>query len=155
MTDRPAPKITILSPAGGESWIVGATVSIRWDAVGLDDVAIRYSTDGGASFSRIEDSVDRSDPRWGNLPWEVPDAPSSSCVILISGYQNEAPTRSATFEIRAGEGEEGGGCGCGLHGAASPGRSAAAALLLCLVVILRRRRRRGSRQEVSAARRGG
>jgi len=143
VTDRPAPKITILSPAGGESWIVGATVSIRWDAVGLDDVAIRYSTDGGESFSLITDSLDRSDPGWGDLSWQVPDAPSSNCVILISGYANESPTRSGTFEIRAPDGESSAsGCGCSLHGPSLPGQRGAAALLLCLVVILRRRRRR-------------
>ncbi len=44
------PTITLLAPSGGESWCVGATVTIRWNSRSLQEVKILLSNDGGSTF---------------------------------------------------------------------------------------------------------
>jgi hypothetical protein len=128
------PSITILSPTGGEVWTAGSEEHIRWTTENLDDVTLHYSTDDGANWTEIAFKVDTSDPEWGDYTWTLPDDPSPDCRILIKGYFDEAPTRSARFEIRTPESDDGGetaqvsgSCGC------STGRSGIGLLLLILL----------------------
>ena len=93
------PDVVITSPASGEVWYVGTTRRIVWDTT-LDDCAIYYNVDGGA-WQSVNASIDVTSPHWLDLPWLVPDAPSTACRILISGYFGESPTESGVFEIRA------------------------------------------------------
>jgi len=97
------PSITILRPLAGEVWYVGTTRRICWTTVNLNDVAISYSTDGGGSWTQIEGagSIYWNDPQWGSFPWQVPDAPSTDCVVNIRGYKFEDSENSPAFEIRA------------------------------------------------------
>jgi hypothetical protein len=113
------PSISILSPAGGEVWTSGSQEHIRWTTENLDDATLHYSTDDGAHWTEIAFKVDTRDPEWGDYPWTVPDDPSPDCRILVKGYFDESPTRSARFEIRSQESGDagtttsiGGSCGC-------------------------------------------
>lgn len=91
--------ITIFEPAGGERWEIGSVHSIRWYANALEDVAIAYSIDDGATWISITTSVDVNRPEWESYPWTVPDAPSEQCRIRMAGYFGEAPTASEVFAI--------------------------------------------------------
>ena len=83
-----APFVTLLSPQGGDIWYVGTTRHIEWDAGGIDNVMILYSTAGGTSGSweLVESSYDINDVHWGAFPWTVPNAPSTDCLVHIADY---------------------------------------------------------------------
>jgi hypothetical protein len=72
---------TITSPNGRESWQVGSEENITWESFGnISRVKIEYSTDRGARWNVIEDSI----PNRGVYLWKVPDAISSQCLIRVS-----------------------------------------------------------------------
>jgi len=102
--------ITILYPRGGESWPAGSVQHIRWSAVDISDVTIRYTTNSGGSWQLVEGSVDDGMDTWGDYPWTVPVTPSSSCAIKIAGYFGEVPTTSGPFtiEVLQNAGRDGG-----------------------------------------------
>jgi hypothetical protein len=80
------PSITILSPAGGESWQAGGSGHIRWTTENLSDVTIRFSADGGANYSEIVPSLSDADPDWGDYTWQIPNEGTDQARILIHGY---------------------------------------------------------------------
>jgi len=96
------PSISILSPAGGERWPAGSTQLIRWSTENLDNVMILYSTDGGATFASVAQTVFESDPEWGSFPWQVPAIATDQALIRIMGYFGEVPTNSELFTIESG-----------------------------------------------------
>jgi len=137
------PSITLLSPTGGEVWQVGTTQHITWETVGIDDVTLRYSTDNGENWEIIEITVDMGNPQWLDYSWEVPDTPSTECLVYISGYFGEVPTQSAEpFEItrESTGGDEPitikGACGCS---ASSTSTTLPILLIFTLLAISRRR----------------
>ena len=137
VTEQPA--IVILAPTGGEVWAVGSTQQIRWSTVNLSDIQIDYSPDDGLTWKNIVGTVDTEKPAWGDFAWTVPDDPSTSCRIKITGYFGEAPTISdGLFEIRRFDTEDDveGGCGCDFGASAAGG-----SLWLALFVLLLLRRR--------------
>ncbi len=80
------PSITIISPAGGESWQAGSVGNIRWTTENLDDVTIRFSADGGVTYQEIVPSMSADDPQWGDYSWQVPNEGTDKARILIHGY---------------------------------------------------------------------
>ena len=135
----PAQSITVTAPAAGDVLVVGTSTVIQWTAVGVTDVKVETTTDDGASWTTIADTVDTTSADWGSLTWQVPDSPSTTCRIMISDYLSRNPaTESGTFEIGRPimeANEDDGGC------AATSGGSVAAMLLFILFV---RRRRLGA-----------
>jgi len=128
VTPAAVPSIELISPAGGERWLVGETQEIRWRTQDLTDITLRYSVDDGASWQLIATSVDSSMTSWEHYPWTIPDTPSVRCRVQVAGYFSEAEASSAApFEIAAPARDEGtsgavdagpvetaagGGCGC-------------------------------------------
>jgi hypothetical protein len=108
------PAITLDAPKGSEVWYVGTVENIRWSAVNVDAVVIRYSTDNGGSWTEIAARVDTAMAEWGSLPWTVPDEPSKECLVRILDYTGGVSIQSAApFEIAAvgpdgGTGSDGG-----------------------------------------------
>ncbi len=86
ITTNNQPSITILSPAGGESWQAGGSGHIRWTTENLSDVTIRFSADGGANYSEIVPSLSDADPGWGDYTWQVPNEGTDQARIMIHGY---------------------------------------------------------------------
>jgi hypothetical protein len=131
--------IELESPNGGEVWEVGTTQHIRFSAVGVTDVTLRYSTDDGNTWTMLEQTLDQNSPGWENYPWVVPDEPSDSCRVRVEGYFGEGTvTSAAPFTIKR-PGESGGvnGAGCGCQGI--PGTGWPWLFGLMLLRLLRRR----------------
>ncbi len=74
------PPLVLLSPNGGESYLVGGICSICWTQTGVTPVKLEYSTDGGSNYQTIVDSTDND----GQYDWIVPDYVSSTCLVKIS-----------------------------------------------------------------------
>ena len=78
----PEPVLRVTSPNGGEAWIIGNSYDITWtaDTASVTRVTIEYSTDNGAHWTTVIDSI-ASDSFY---TWTIPDAPSGSCRVRIS-----------------------------------------------------------------------
>jgi hypothetical protein len=83
--DTVAPTVEILAPVEGETWYVGSSYEICWnasDASGVDSVDISYSPYGGGWYYPIVGGH-RND---GRYVWTVPDYPSENVVVKIVAY---------------------------------------------------------------------
>ncbi|MFQ6094388.1 MAG: LamG-like jellyroll fold domain-containing protein, partial [bacterium] len=95
------PSITIISPNGGENWLVGNSYDITWSSQNfMGDVKIEYSTDGGSSWNTIAATT----PNDGTYNWTVPDVSSSNCLVRVSDAADGDPsdTSDGTFAISSG-----------------------------------------------------
>ncbi|PWB81124.1 MAG: hypothetical protein C3F08_02710, partial [Candidatus Methylomirabilota bacterium] len=91
--------IIVMSPNGGESWTAGSIQPIQWATSGIvGGIKIEYSTDGGGTFAEIIAST----PNSGRFDWTVPNPPSLTCLIRVSGT-NGSPvdTSDAIFMVLA------------------------------------------------------
>lgn len=74
--------VTVTSPNGGETWQVGRTRNITFNAsANVATVALYYSTNSGSTWVTIESSVNASG---GSYAWVVPDAVSEDVKIRIA-----------------------------------------------------------------------
>ena len=88
--------ISLTSPVGGESWLVGSVQPITWvTTAGMGDLRLEYSTDGGASYATIVETTAND----GSYDWTVPAAVSGSCVVRISDPVSGAQVTSKPFAI--------------------------------------------------------
>jgi hypothetical protein len=75
-----APSLTIVSPNGGEHWLVSATKQIEWTTTGsVSQVNLYYSTD---NFSTRHD-VALAIANTGNHAWTTPITPSTSMRVRV------------------------------------------------------------------------
>lgn len=83
------PVIILTSPNGGEEWPVGSIQEIRWitGSAAVGDVRIEYSTDLGNSWTEIIDRTAND----GVFEWEIPDTPSTECLVRISEAEDGDP----------------------------------------------------------------
>ena len=80
-TIMPTPTLTVVSPNGGEVWIVDETEDITWISEYVTDVMIELSIDNGTTWSSIVDST----PSTGTYSWEVAAQDSSDqCLIKVT-----------------------------------------------------------------------
>lgn len=95
----PLPSITVTSPNGGETWVVGNTYYIYWNSTGVNNVKIEYSTDNGSTWNTIIASAANN----GSYNWPVPNAPSATCLVKVSDASNAAvnDVSNNTFTISA------------------------------------------------------
>ena len=93
------PVIILTSPNGGEQWPVGSVQEIRWitGSAPVGDVRIEYSTDSGSTWTEIIDRTEND----GVFEWEIPDTPSTQCLVRISEAEdgNPADISDAPFTI--------------------------------------------------------
>jgi len=90
ISPQPVRSVTVMSPNGGENWLVGATNEIRWTSTNIDSVKIEYSIDGGADWNTIISST----PSNGLYNWVVPVTTyrSDICLIRISNTKLGTPS---------------------------------------------------------------
>lgn len=91
-------RLTLLSPGGGENWKSGTMQSIWWTSNEVQFLHLEYSTDGGASWQPIAQSVDAST---STFAWEIPNTPSSNCLLRIidASDNNTRDVSAAAFTI--------------------------------------------------------
>jgi len=76
--------VELTAPVGGESFCVGATMTIKWNAAAVEKINIDLSYDGGSSYSyRIADNLTI---QGGNYLWNIPSGlqQGSNCKVKIS-----------------------------------------------------------------------
>ncbi len=78
------PPASVLSPAGGESWMRGTTHWVRWAAPCRDTVDLALSTDGGATFPV---PIAARVPNGGAFAWAIPSwlPVGQPCRVRIIG----------------------------------------------------------------------
>jgi M6 family metalloprotease-like protein len=95
----PGPTISVVSPDGGERWIIGDTEDILWESIYFENnVDIEYTTDGGSNWMTIASNH----PNQGTYSWVVPDNPSENCLIRISDVENGIPVDQSDGEFSIG-----------------------------------------------------
>jgi hypothetical protein len=83
--DTTPPTVTVLAPAGGETWIGHAPNSITWtatDASGVVRVEIHFSTNGGVTFAPL--ALDT--PNDGTFTWFVQDFPGAQNLVRVDAW---------------------------------------------------------------------
>jgi hypothetical protein len=83
--------ISLYSPVGNETYLVGSTQTINWYSQNITNVKLEYSTDGGLTYNTITSST----TNYGYYYWSVPNTVSSTCKIRVSDALN-ASTQSTT-----------------------------------------------------------
>ncbi len=96
-TGTVADTVTVTSPNGGESWVIGSSHTISWSSTGLvGNLNIDYSIDSGASWISI--AADESND--GSYSWTVPDSVSASCLVRVQESDGSpSDTSDAAFTI--------------------------------------------------------
>ncbi|MGD2086785.1 MAG: Ig-like domain-containing protein [Candidatus Aminicenantes bacterium] len=90
--------IEVFTPNGGESLGVGEEYYITWASTGINNVLIEYSTTNGEQWNPI----DTVPALGGRFTWAVPNTPSESCLIRISGAdspEDPSDVSDAVFSI--------------------------------------------------------
>ena len=92
---------TMISPNGGENWLVGSGQTIAWSTEGtVPYVELAYSLDGGSTFPNV---VTTSTPNTGTYSWTVPNSVSGTVRMKVSETTNVNAfgISSGNFRIRA------------------------------------------------------
>lgn len=72
--------ITLLTPNGGENWLVGGDYAIAWaSSGGVANVNLLYSIDNGNIFSAIDGPISNT----GAYTWLVPNTPTTEAIIKV------------------------------------------------------------------------
>jgi hypothetical protein len=76
------PRLKLISPFGGEQWVVGSTQTIRWGSIGtVGKVRLEYSKDQGNTYPHlIADSLDFKE---ASYDWGVPDNIGDSLKVRV------------------------------------------------------------------------
>lgn len=96
-----AAAITLLAPDGGETFHVGDTMHIRWqaDPGRISSALLQITFNDGETYYAIntDSAIASSDPGWGDYTWVIPDSIidgtsrtstiSNQCRIMASDYQ--------------------------------------------------------------------
>jgi hypothetical protein len=72
--------VVLESPNGGEELIAGSQEVITWSSGIVDNIAIEYSSNNGATWQMINPNT----PSDGQEEWTVPQVMSDQCLIRIS-----------------------------------------------------------------------
>lgn len=82
-------QIKVKTPNGGEKWIAGTPQNITWDAGGIANVKIEFTSNNGISWSTIAAST----PSDGFYTWtQVPNTQATNCKVRISDAQDGEPS---------------------------------------------------------------
>ncbi len=82
-------QIEVIRPNGGEKFQSGTSTTIEWKSVNVADVSIDFTTNGGANWHAIVESV----PSTGFYIWNnIPDLNSQQCRIKVSDAIDGIPS---------------------------------------------------------------
>src|SRR6185436_13069851 len=103
--DRSTPSVTVTSPNGGESWVVGSSHAITWTATDAEGIAangitLEYSANNGSSWLPVASGLANS----GSFSWTVPNTPSLTALVRATAADLHANTATdasdAVFTIQ-------------------------------------------------------
>ena len=107
-TVLPKTSVTVLSPNGGESWIVGEQYNIEWTSYNVGYVKIEYTLNDGLGWNTIATITNSNNGSGGVYPWRValqdtlPHVNgfigSKLCKIRVSEYDAANPTVAGAFD---------------------------------------------------------
>ncbi|MBI1938936.1 MAG: hypothetical protein HYS25_12560 [Ignavibacteriales bacterium] len=81
--------IRVTAPNGGEDWQAGSAQNITWDAAGITNVKIEFTTNNGINWSTIVSST-QSD---GFFTWlQLPSLSTTNCKVRISDASDGSPS---------------------------------------------------------------
>ncbi len=85
-------------PNGGEYFLPGDLVTIRWNDTPVSDIKIEYSTDNGSNWAEIISGIPTAS---GSYDWTVPDTKSNQCKLRITDVLDATVLDESdeTFEI--------------------------------------------------------
>lgn len=94
------PTLVVITPNGGEQWIVGTQQTIRWSSDFVSRVRIDYSTDGGNRWQLISISYDAT---LQSYQWTVPNTPTAQALVRLRriGDTNTSAQSRTPFTIIA------------------------------------------------------
>jgi hypothetical protein len=96
----PENSLTLLSPNGGETWLVNQEEEIRWTMDGsFDTFTLEYSINGGNDWLLVDDNISGTSSTY---MWSVPDNPAENCLMQVNGYfdgQNVSDISNNPFAI--------------------------------------------------------
>ncbi|PKL82438.1 MAG: hypothetical protein CVV24_10090 [Ignavibacteriae bacterium HGW-Ignavibacteriae-3] len=98
ITNQGLQLVKVKTPNGGELWPAGTSQTITWDAAGISNVKIEYTSNNGISWSTIVSST----PSTGFYTWSpISATPSTNCKVRISDAADGSPssTSDAFFTI--------------------------------------------------------
>ncbi len=98
------PLLLINTPNSGEDWASGSVNTITWLSLGVETLDIYYSTNGGVSWTIIEQGIDASA---GSYDWTVPDEMSHTCMVMIADSENPDIMDTSDFVFFTGTKEPG------------------------------------------------
>ncbi len=110
--------ITVLSPNGGETYTVGDTMHIRWEADETTPlVMLEMSVDDGETWYGVYTSgISVTSENWGDYLWTIPDSLSDAggsvsivstrCLIRVRNYIDQVTDdiSDKVFQVVAGAG---------------------------------------------------
>ncbi len=85
--DTEDPVVTVVYPAGGETFTAGDSFDIQWiatDNVGVDSVTISYSLNAGADWTALSSGEPNDSVYTWDIPIEMPG--SDSCLVRIDAW---------------------------------------------------------------------
>ncbi len=81
ITNQLSKSVKVVSPNGGERWIAGSTQEIKWEADGVQNIKIEYTTNSGVTWNAVVAST----PNTKSFSWQsVPNVTSDNCRIRVS-----------------------------------------------------------------------
>ena len=95
--------MTVTSPNGGESWLVGSNQSIAWTATENTPAStadIDYSTDGGATYPNV---IAAGITNTGSYAWTVPNTPTTQARVRVTVHDaggTGSDASNADFALR-------------------------------------------------------
>ncbi len=100
--DNVAPTVTLTSPNGGESYVIGSSQNITWSAIDAATLTIdlAYSTDGGATYPNV---IATGIANSGSFAWTVPNTPTTLARVQVTAHDACATVSDASdanFTIR-------------------------------------------------------
>lgn len=82
-------QIKVKAPNGGEIWKAGSPQNIIWDAGGIANVKIEFTSNNGINWTTIVAST----PSDGFYTWtQIPNTQATNCLVRISDAQDSEPS---------------------------------------------------------------
>lgn len=79
------PTLTLSAPNGGEQYTAGSQQYLYWSYLNVDSIKVEFSSNNGASWTMIDNSVYAAD---GGMYWNVPVVNSDLCKVRITDKSN-------------------------------------------------------------------